>query len=110
MRFSAFFLLAAVFVLLRPAPAPAGEVVACGVPEAARLSTDPGQDYCNLHARRLAYRGEDIEFRKQIEARRENYLAPQVRALKTYEAEMEALNAERGDPANAGSGEAAAAE
>lgn len=94
MRFSTLSFIALVFFCL-PGLASAGEVVVCGVPEAAEMDT-AGKDYCNLYQRRFAYREEAMKLRQKIHERRENYHAPQSSAVRAYEADLEALNAERG--------------
>lgn len=97
MRHFVFVFLAAAFLSL-PAPASAGEAVACGAPASVTMSTE-AQDYCNLHQRRFAYREENTKLRGQMDERRENYYAPQSSGIKSYEAELEALNEGRGGTA-----------
>lgn len=51
--------------------------------------------YCSVYDRQLAYREERIKFRKMIEERREDFIAPQLEAEKKYEKDLEALHERR---------------
>lgn len=62
----------------------AGEVVECGTPKELTVNRDVPANYCDIHSRRIAYKAEQERFRADLEARRENYLAPQLQALESY--------------------------
>ncbi|MCB1563941.1 MAG: hypothetical protein KDJ75_10235 [Alphaproteobacteria bacterium] len=99
---SALFIAAALLSGL-PAPSHAaeGKIVQCGEPLKGEgigtVETDPGQDYCNIYERQLAYREERLKYKADLEERRENYHAPRREAYKNYKADLEALNETRQD-------------
>ena len=51
--------------------------------------------HCSVHDRRFAYRKERLKFRKALDERREDFIAPVLEAEKKYEKDLEALNEER---------------
>lgn len=65
-------------------------VQACGKPAEAKLNPNPDGSYCNIHSRRFDYTEEDMEFRKVMEERRKNYLAPSLQATQQYKNELKA--------------------
>jgi hypothetical protein len=81
----------ALLLSIVPLSVQAGEVVACGVPNAVDMLTEVTADYCDIHQRRFAYRVEALAHKQQIEDRAANYVAPQIEALKRYEADFEGL-------------------
>jgi hypothetical protein len=84
-----------------PAFAAEGKIVQCGEPLKGEgigtVATDPGQDYCNIYDRQLAYREERLKYKADLEERRENYHAPRREAYENYKADLEALNETRQD-------------
>lgn len=66
-----------------------GEPVHCGDPDPAELRADPGDDFCDIYARKFAYRGEDIKFYHMLKERRENYNAPREAAWQAYKQQIE---------------------
>ena len=53
------------------------------------------EKYCSVYDRQLAYREERIKFRKQLEERRADFIAPSHNAKEQYKKDLEALNNER---------------
>ena len=51
--------------------------------------------HCSVYDRQLAYREERLKFRKMLEERREDFIAPQLEAQKKYQKDLETLNEER---------------
>ncbi len=78
----------AVFMLVSPAFAAQGRPVQCGVPEKPVLETDPGEDFCDIYSRQIAYVEQQQDFRSLIEQRRENYVAPRNQAYEAYRKKM----------------------
>lgn len=62
----------------------------CGKPADAKLNPNPDGVYCNIHSRRFDYTEEDVKFRKLMEERRKNYLAPGLQATQQYKNELKA--------------------
>lgn len=65
-------------------------VQACGKPAEAKLNPNPDGVYCNIHNRRFDYTEENVKFRKLMEERRKNYLAPGLQATQQYKNELKA--------------------
>lgn len=86
MRFLLIFF--AVFCLASPAFAAKGKPVQCGVPEKSVLQTDPGENFCDIYSRQIAYFEQQQDFRALIEQRRENYVAPRNEAYEAYRKKM----------------------
>lgn len=104
MRLFIYTLLAAATLFLAPLSptfAAEGEIVQCGEPLKGEgigtVATDPGQDYCDIYTRQLAYREERLKYKADLEERRENYHAPRKEAYENHKANLEALNETRQD-------------
>ncbi len=86
---SSFFVLA-----LTISGAHAQESTFCGIPDPAALNTE-AEPHCDIYQRQLAYREEALKMDSLMKQRQENFAAPRREALKRYQEDMDALNAER---------------
>ena len=82
--------------LMISASALAGEVVNCGTPNPANLSTEVTDNYCDIYQRQLEYGVVNEQFREQIAQRRENYHAPRREAKTAYDEALKALHESKG--------------
>lgn len=85
-------------VFMTPAAAFAGEPVFCGTPETPKMSTDGG-NFCDIHARRLAYRDEAVALKEKMQERARNFAAPRQAAYEQYLKDLEALDERRSSEA-----------
>ena len=99
MKFALPLTLAAL-LFAAPAFAANGDVQACGDTYKAKLDTDPENHFCDIYSRQFAYREEALKFKKMLKERQDNFDAPAAQARKTYQANMDALNASRTDDAD----------
>jgi len=88
----AFIALAVILTTTLPTHAHAQE--SCGQPSDVR-SIGEAEGFCSVYDRQFAYRENRNEFRKMLNERREDYIAPYLSAKEKYAKDMEALNNER---------------
>ena len=82
-------------ILLAALPFSAQAQEVCGEPISLRQINPKAEKYCSVYERQLAYREERMKFRKMIEERREDFIAPQIAAQKKYKKDLEALHKNR---------------
>lgn len=88
------FLTIALVAILFPIAAQA-EMSSCSKPIEAYDTKQPVPGYCNVYDRQLAYREERLKFREMIEARRAEFIKPQLEAEADYAQKLQALHARR---------------
>ena len=71
------------------------QIYGCSKPIQPYNTKQPVPGYCNVYDRQLAYREERLKFREKIEARRAEFIKPQIEAEADYAKKLEALNASR---------------
>ena len=83
------FALALLVLTVLPATAAEPVVTECGVPPPAQLDTG-SIPYCNIHDRRFGYKDEADKFRKLLDERRANYIAPGQKAMNQFKDDLKA--------------------
>jgi len=76
-------------------PLTAGAQGFCAQETISMRDVGEAESHCSMYDRQLAYREERVKFRKMIEERREDYIAPQLEAQKKYAKDLEALHNRR---------------
>lgn len=91
------FALLAVFMMLAAPVSAEPRVVDAGVPEWRGVSPVSQENQVDIYARHFEYARQRLEFRQDLETRRESYASAHINVIADYQRDLAAFNANRRD-------------